>query len=96
MTEIKATGNGTLIIPKWFLIVIALIFTIIGGAVSVAANYTTLRNDVNSLQEDMAVIDDFQEKIDDIQLSCVRSDERLKSIANQVNEIKEILKEERS
>ena len=67
----KGDGNGNLTIPGWFLAVMALMIAIISSVASVVAMGTTLRNDVDSLQEDWAksgpihtqTINDIKEEI---------------------------------
>lgn len=92
----KPNKNGSLVIPKWFLLVIVILFSIIGATVTAATSYSTLRSDVNSLEENMKVISEWDKKWDNIHISCARDDERLKSMEQDISEIKEILNKQRS
>lgn len=46
---IKSDGNGSLIIPHWFLVLAAILVTLFSSIATVVATQTTLRNDVDYL-----------------------------------------------
>lgn len=96
MGPIKNNGDGTLNIPKWFILVVGILIFFITTTGSIVATQTTVNNDVTQNKQDIKeieqIIKNHDKSISEIKRSTAVTNAKLNKIQENVEYIKERIK----